>query len=450
MKSLSLLALGLVVALCSPRQAGAATITVGPTDCSASAVNAAIGSASDGDTVLLSCTGSVTWSSTVSIPATKGITLMVKGGTNTPKNSAVFPLVVTGSLTSSPTLQINVGSNHKLSRVSGFKFRNTGTTTGTNGYILITGQGQGSDGLGGFRFDNNYLDTISAEIILAVHSNGGPMYGVIDNNTMHDGWLASNPDYGPYGLDFAEWWNSGNSCWGQSGWSNSFSFGSKNFTFVEDNLFENVTSGRYMRHYFSSAIGGRYVSRYNTFTVNTTSPAGYHTDLMEGHGLCTCSSTGCGTRGAEVYHNNIGGTQIGRHVVPRGGSWLIYDNTFLNLGTYSSPIYLMEYRAFGSPDCTATCPCASSLGFTWYPSVTDGTHYPLPQQISGTYIWNNVYNGTNQLPAVDKAGVQTLYIQANRDYFASTSKPTALSSYAPYTYPHPLREPAAPSNVIIK
>src|SRR3954452_16218689 len=83
----------------------AATVTVGPSDCSASAVNAAISASTthDGDTVLLTCTGSINWASTgshswaganngttnyaVNIPSSKGITLQVQGASNTNKSS---------------------------------------------------------------------------------------------------------------------------------------------------------------------------------------------------------------------------------------------------------------------------------------------------------------------------------------------------------------------------
>ena len=81
----------ITIVLFLPVQAGATIITVGPNDCSAAAVNSAIASANDGDTVRLTCTGSVTWTAEVSIPNTKGI-ILNGGGTNTPKGSANFPL----------------------------------------------------------------------------------------------------------------------------------------------------------------------------------------------------------------------------------------------------------------------------------------------------------------------------------------------------------------------
>jgi hypothetical protein len=67
------------------------------------------------------------------------------------------------------------------------------------------------------------------------------------------------------------------------------------------------------------------------------------------------------------------------------------------------------------------------------------TLYPLPGQIQNTYFWNNLYNGVNQLPKVQPEDHVPMYIRENRDYWVSDNKPAALSSYTPYTYPHPLR-----------
>src|SRR2546427_7726281 len=87
----------ITIVLFLPVQAGATIITVGPSNCSAAAVNSAIASANDGDTVKLTCTGAITWTSTVTIPSTKGIALVVSGGTNTPRTSANFPITVTSN-----------------------------------------------------------------------------------------------------------------------------------------------------------------------------------------------------------------------------------------------------------------------------------------------------------------------------------------------------------------
>src|SRR3954471_10134852 len=139
-----------------PLDAGAATLTVGPTDCSVAAVTAAISAARDGDTVLLTCTGTVTWSSTVNAPDTKGITLAVQGGTTTPKTSASFPF--TFSSGADPVLRISCKNNRALNRVTGFKFRNT--VASDNGAVFVQGRGTGTGGLGCFRIDNNYFDSV--------------------------------------------------------------------------------------------------------------------------------------------------------------------------------------------------------------------------------------------------------------------------------------------------
>src|SRR5207247_9673253 len=112
--------------------------------------------ASDGDEVRLTCTGTVTWTSQVTIPNTKGITLSVLNGTNTPKSSANFPLTISSS--ADPILQVNCENNLSVARVTGLKFQNT--IACVNGAVFIRGRGTGKTGIGCFRIDNNYLDTI--------------------------------------------------------------------------------------------------------------------------------------------------------------------------------------------------------------------------------------------------------------------------------------------------
>jgi len=418
-------------------EANAAILSVGPSDCSASTVNSAITSAADGDTVQLTCTGTVTWTSKVTIPSTKGITLQVLGGTNTPKSSANFPLTISaGSL--SPVLTINIGQNNSVSRVSGFKFKNTAQASGV--YIEIIGGGTGKSGLGSFRFDNNYLDSINAPYGIQVFRRSSvPLYGVIDNNTLHDLWYSGGG--GIYGIMVWNYDSTGSpSCFGSSGWSDPFKFGDGNNVFIEDNAFENVTAGKYMRHYVSSELGGRYVVRHNSFKVTVADSSGAKTDLLDAHGLCLCYSNGCGGRGGESYANTFSGTQMSRVHNTRGGTWLIYDNVYND--TPGDTVQFQEYRAGVASDqsqCSSSCPCATTLGFTWIPSVGSNTSfYPLPQQVTGTYLWNNLVKGVNSCGSVDAGGVIRSYIKLDRDYFCSATKPTALGSYAPYTYPHPL------------
>jgi hypothetical protein len=450
--------------------AQAAVITVGPSDCSAATINAAISASTthDGDTVLLTCKGSVTWTATVTIPSTKGITLQVQGGTNTPKTSGSFPLTVTGA-SNLTAIVATIGPSHAVTRISGFRFTNSGTP---DPFLEITGQGTGTDGLGGFRIDNNYFDTVSGNRMVAVWSNGGNLFGLIDNNTFHNVYRANDTSYGPYNIQIWNYWHpsGSNQCWGCDGWSNNdFAYGSAKFVFIEDNLFEQTASAPgHMRHYISSELGGRYVSRHNTFTNNYPDK---NADLHDAHGLCLVSSNGAGSRGGEIYANTISGIGYDRAMQLRGGSWVIFDNVIAPGG--GSPIEFDEYRAEGAGTCDTTnnlTPIAPpwpvpagaqwSASAPWIASVTDGSHWPLPQQIFNTFVWNNKAPSGTVINPVAASSLEAVYIQNNRDYFAAAAKPAGISSYTPYTYPHPLQgggtggggggTPASPSGLTAK
>jgi hypothetical protein len=136
----------------------------------------------------------------------------------------------------------------------------------------------------------------------------------------------------------------------------------------------------------------------------------------------------------------------------RGGQWLIYDNTFTALGYISSPIRFTEYRA-GTDNCVEEeSPSLCNPGIPQCCGPAEfATWYPLPGQVRGTYVWNNVYGGSSREPEVDGTNYIPTYIQANRDYWIATSLADAKSKglnagYTPYAYPHPLGGPSiAPS-----
>jgi len=454
----------------------AATVTVGPSDCSAATVNAAISASTthDGDTVVLTCSGTINWASTgttswsssagyaVSIPATKGITLMVQGASNSNKSTPTFPLTVNVASNVSAIIA-NIGASNSPTRISGFKFTNSGTA---DGFITLVGAGTGKDGTGGFRVDDNYFNGVSAyNGVISIWSgrNGtnGNLFGLIDNNTLFNIYNAGDTSYGPYVIQIWNFWHpgSGNQCWGCDGWSNNdFVYGSVNQNFIEDNLFDQEASASgHIRHYISSELGARYVSRHNTF-VNNYSDA--NADLHDAHGLCAVDSNGVGSRGGEIYANTITGTGYDRATQLRGGSWLVYDNVITS-GAGNS-IELNEYRAQASSasQCNTTSalvlmppwpvPASASWGANdpWRSDVSNdtsnpGQYHPLPQQIFNSYMWNNkTPAGAAINPVVPADGALTHYVIANSDYFASSSKPSALSAYTPYTYPHPLRATA--------
>jgi hypothetical protein len=453
------------------------------TDCSASTINSAILAAADGATILLTCTGNVNWSSTgshswstgdmsttqyaVNIPATKGITLQVQGADNTNKSSPTFPLTITVP-SNVQAIVANIGPNNSPTRISGFKFQNSGTV---DGYIAIIGAGTGKNALGGYRVDNNYFNGVSVwngviGIWAGKGGTTGNLFGLVDNNTFYNIYNASNPTYGPYVIQVWNWWHpsspSGNTCWGCDGWTNNdFVYGGGNQNFMEDNLFQqDASASGHIRHYISSELGGRYVSRHNTFVNNYGDT---NADLHDAHGTCALDSNGIGSRGGEIYSNTIQGTGYDRATQLRGGSWLIYDNVITAGG--GNALELNEYRSSSSASqCTPasafpSCPTANTLlipwpvptGASWTASAPwcsdvssdtakPGTDHPLPGQIFNTYVWNNLTpTGSLINPVVPSDKAQTNYIILNSDYFASSTKPAGMTNYTPYAYPHPLR-----------
>jgi hypothetical protein len=270
---------------------------------------------------------------------------------------------------------------------------------------------------------------------MTLNSSTGVMTGVIDSNVFHDFGYGSNTGYG---IAITELWQYGGSGYDYSGnnaWTRALGWGTSDFAFIEDNVFENVTY--YTRHLVMGDSGAKYVVRYNTFDINKDY-SGTHSEVVDAHGLCY-SGTGMGARGGEIYGNTFKGIQDQSYKVRlRGGTWLVYDNGILTPSQDDyGEIDVVEYRA---SNCSA---CASShSGVTGYKQclASNGSDYPAPHQVTGSYFWSNLYNGVNVAPVVSRDGSSTVYIQEGRDIFTSESKPSALSGYNAYTYPHPLRK----------
>ena len=403
------------------------------TDCSAINVQAAINDANDGDIVELSCTGTVIWNATITIPGTKGIT--IKGpGTNTPKTSSDFPLTIISNQV--PAMDIRCNNNLELTRLSGLKFQG-GSSQKTTNFITVTGRGRGKTNLGAFRIDNCYFDSISLTppwpMVILIDGDEGELTGLVDNCTFHE---MHNDTY-TIGIR-QRYTSDGTRCYGYDSWHiTPFTYGDNRFIFVEDCLFQNFTT--HSRHTVSSdGSGGRYVVRHNTFIAEFP---GKQPDYIDAHGD-GCYGLGTGARGGEIYANTFMGTKQGvsRDIVIRGGQWLIYDNTFTTLGWIKSPMFFTEYRAWTAnchqsqfPSlCNPSIPkCVTSEDFdSWY---------PLPGQIQGTYVWNNLYGGVNQVTYVVNENYVRTYIKENRDYWVSDCKPDVLRTYKPYIYPHQLQ-----------
>jgi hypothetical protein len=415
------------ILLLTPLAASCGTLTVGPSDCSDVAVNNAIASANNGDTVRLTCSGTTTWNNTVTIPNTKAVTIMGPG-INTPKSLAKFPLIIVFSTTQiASAIQINCQNNMPSVRITGLKFQ--GSTPGH--YIMVQGSGMGTSGLGAYRIDNCYFDTLNADTVIYLNGSSGELTGLTDNCTFHDCYEDN------YSIRVRETYKGSSSgCYGYDSWQRPFNFGDNHFHFIEDCLFEAIN--RYNRHYVScDGAGGRYVVRHCTLNsqLQGTSP-----DYIDAHGDGT-QGLGTGTRGGEIYGNTFMGKTgaVGRNINLRGGQFLIYNNSYSTNGNGNTPIHMTEYRA-STVDCwECQNPSLCNPGVPQCATLSDfSTWYPLPGQIRKTYLWNNTLNGVNQTADVAPENYVATYIQAKREYFVSSGQPAALAGYTPYIYPHPL------------
>jgi hypothetical protein len=158
------------------------------------------------------------------------------------------------------------------------------------------------------RIDHCHFDGLHQEGIRIL----GWLYGVID----HCQW--DTPPIGNFlSMDVsAPTWGGGSHLQGNGSWADNSYFGTENFIFIEDNVFNNnsnfVTSGC-----IDCEKGGRYVARHNSF-VNTCPMA---------HG--TESGQYRGARAIEVYNNTFtfNRVKLSGDLI-RSGSWLVHNNSY--------------------------------------------------------------------------------------------------------------------------
>jgi hypothetical protein len=455
----------------------AATITVGPNDCSAPTVNSAISSANPGDTVKLICTGTVNWTNTVTVSG--GVELIGPGSMST--NS--WPLVIDCSGgTQQPVIQITNASNQPLNRVSGLEFQNY---VNTSGYLIwATGQGLGpSPYYGAYRIDNNYFNSINQVCrLMWLDSSAGEMTGLVDHNVIYDSeQIAPIESYAPTGLSL-----------GQDAWDRPLNLGDAHALFIESNQWIVDNNGGWYSTGLEAphGAGAKFVYRYNTWNCSKS----FTTDFAGGHGpdIGNCGGV-TGTRSMEIYGNTgTFSSSCYAGITIRSGTALVYNNAATSGQMYAG---LWEDRASTSeivgldwPSLNYYKPCKQA------PQISDfATCWPLPYGISacgsisgahggagnvssqcvgtlGTTFWNNSF-----APGASNDGPNQTYVTLNREYWNASSGPQAnlpatctadgntyygttdtnqlykctatdvwTLVYTAYTYPHPLTNDIQP------
>lgn len=389
----SLVRRSLVAGLLAAGAFGASAATVTAAGCSQSAVQTAINSASDGDTVSVPA-GTCTWSSGVSIQ-NKAIVLRGagsgSGGTRINHSGGGFTL-----------LSVDGGTRTGRMDISGFWFSGAASTWG--GVALELGGASGWKNLRVHHnvFENNHPWTIRAS---------ASTHGLIDNNIFRGR---------AYGIIF-----SGN---GARDWSTPLNLGTADFFFVESNTFDmDDFYGNTGAPITDMNDGGRVVFRYNTVRNGL-----WETHDKARSGLVSANAY-------EIYNNTFAAnSNKWKGLDISAGTGVVWNNTFT--GDYTQPIGAIDYKSFDPRyvrACDGSDPADQNVAGQsgWRCQYQIGTQgegasaysYPL-------YVWNNRANGAQ---ADMRCTSGCTHLQAGRDFINNGA--TAKPGYTPYQYPHPLQ-----------
>lgn len=375
--------------------ASAATYTA--SSCSQSAVQAAVNSATDGDTVVVPA-GTCTWSAAVSI---ENKTIILRGAGSGTGGTKIMHGGGDHTLVS-----VSAGSKTGKMDISGFWFAGKAATW--NGTAM---QLYGPDGWKNLRVHHNVFDGNHPWSI----KGSSATHGLIDHNTFRGS---------AYGIMLY-----GN---GARDWATPLTLGTADFFFVEDNTFDfNDFYGNTGAPVMDMDSGGRQVFRNNIVRNGM-----WETHDKARSGLVSANAY-------EIYNNQFSAVSSKwKGLDVSAGTGVIWGNSFSS--HYSIPIGAIDYKSFDPRSvrlCDGTDPadqnvagqagwrCQYQIG-----SMGEGpTAYGYP-----LYVWANTANGAAVgMRCTDGCN----HVQANRDFINS---PSAKPGYAPYTYPHPLQGGTAP------
>jgi hypothetical protein len=380
--------------------AGAATIPA--TNCSSGAVQTAINSAGNGDTVTIPG-GTCTWTSAVTIPESKGITLQGAGIDATTIVNGLSGLV--------RVLDIRVASGNPLTRVTGFTL-DARLTAGTSLGEQIQVAGLGVDR---FRIDHLKIKNIRLRGILVVPTNGGELSGLIDSNV-----FECPGDYSCHGVDIIGSWPGGGTTFEVNApFTRPFELGSNKSIYIENNTFDFA----YPNDGAIDGFGGiQIVFRFNSVKNATV---GWHG---------ADSAVYRGPHWFEVYGNNFTdtGTAPGATFFYRGGTGVQFGNRWNSAyGRFTNgaiSIYRARPETFGSwGQCDGSSawdgnrgnsgnpgwPCLDQLG--WLFGASPGSAPTLVP----SYFWNDRINGGPSTFTTYETGRENMsnWMVENREYY---------------------------------
>lgn len=333
----------------------ASAATVNASSCMSPAVQTAVNSAVNGDTVLIPA-GTCDWgASTLAVPG--GVYLKGSGKTAT---------IIRGSSQSNQTLVNFNCSNGRVATFSDMTLIGKGNPAVWDQGISLL------NGCKSFKvFNSKFTDFVNAGV-----SVNGDSHGVTYSNDFVNNYRAGQTG-GTTGYGVVVY---GNGTWP------ALELGTANAVFVEDNYFYGN------RCNIASNNGARYVFRYNT-AVATDPVLNY--SMVDAHGK---ASSPRGSRSWEIYNNTFS-TNMVTGVAERGatglhgGDGVVFNNVLTNPETFARMVEI-----------TVTPPV---------------TAYPTTDQMTSGYFWNNTAaawpNGDPTKRLIDK-GTPSNFVEG-RDYF---------------------------------
>ena len=341
--------------------------TTSAASCASTDVQAAINSASSGDTIVVP-SGSCTWASAVNI---NNIAVTLQGQTTctgTPVSSCTDNTSITlGVVPGGTTFSIN-GTSTNIVTLTGFTF------------IVACGTPNGCVAAGGdtisasFRIHHNHFivaGTNGTATAIAAYE-----YGLIDHNLFDESGGSTNHMIDAHG-------DTGTA--GFISWNTPSSLGAKGALFVEDNTINNSNQGD---DTIDGYAGGRIVVRHNT--INNASIGFHGTDSGSFRSMFS----------VEEYSNtftNNSATEI-RMLTLRGGTALIFSNTFAGSKGVWYGAALQNFRADGGGNTSSWQNCN---GTNWKLGSTDPTtDAGRTNSTTGGVFWCNINRDT---PATSNA-----------------------------------------------
>ena len=286
--------------------------TISAASCNASDVQKAFNAVTSSTTTVSIPAGTCTWTTQVSLSVPSGNTsLSVLGAGSLSTTGGGDQTVIIDNYASNSALLSIVTSSTSASyfRLAGITFEGGNGSVKNQGLINIGGSSAN------IRVDHVHTNT--ATYNPAVASSGmqftGCTYGVVDHSIIDAPSGSVNNGIREY--------NAGG-CFGDSlgvgdqAWANSTSFGSANFLYVENNVFNNGATN-------DCLFGGRFVERFNTFNM-TGPPPSVQTHPTGSAGRIR------GCRAQEVYQNAFNaasGNYLNAAIWINSGTALVWGNT---------------------------------------------------------------------------------------------------------------------------